>query len=155
MAQFKLRVCKKSGQEWKQYNSLQKCPCNECKSEKQPTNRQGGKNRFKKAKIKPISDKRKKEQALYQLERILFLREPENQNCAIKGTYCTGKATSIEHSAGRKGYYDEWSRENNISLYLDKRFWKAACNNCNLELENNPELSKQHQLSKIHGGKKI
>ena len=55
---------------------------------------------------------------------------------------------------GRVGYADDWARDNKISLYLDIRFWKPCCLAHNLELENNPELSKKYQLSKIHGGKK-
>ena len=56
---------------------------------------------------------------------------------------------------GRKGYADEWARENNIPLLIDKRYLAPCCNFHNLELENNPDLSKQYQLSKIHGGKKL
>ena len=55
---------------------------------------------------------------------------------------------------GRKGFADQWAKDNNISLYLDERFWKPCCLAHNLELENNPELSKKYQLSKIHHGKK-
>lgn len=55
---------------------------------------------------------------------------------------------------GRIGYADDWAIENGITLFLDVRFWKPCCLEHNLELENNPELSKQYQLSKIHGGKK-
>lgn len=102
--------------------------------------------------INKKSAKRKKEDDVYEELRLGFLKE--NTVCVIHGTYCTKKATTIEHSAGRIGYYDQWARDNNIPLYIDVRFFKASCSNCNQELENNPELSRQHQLSKIHGGKK-
>lgn len=104
------------------------------------------------AKIKPFSDKRKAEMPIYSTDRKAFLEE--NKVCVIKGPTCTHFATTIEHSRGRDGYADEAKRLAGISLYLDKDYWKASCWNCNTELENNPELSREHQLSKIHGGKK-
>lgn len=110
------------------------------------------KEKGKKTKVNPISKTRCKESKIYALKRIAFLTQ--HTECEIKGSNCTSKATTIEHSMGRKGYADDWARDNNISLYLDERYWKASCHNCNLELENNPELSRKHQLSKIHGGKK-
>ena len=106
--------------------------------------------------IKPIakfSDKRKVENLKYLAQRIVYLGKKENKICFIDE--CRKEATTIEHSAGRIGFYDDWARDNNVSLYLDQRFWKPCCHAHNLELENNPELSKEYQLSKIHGGKKL
>lgn len=97
--------------------------------------------------IKPIrrlSGKRKKQMAQYQKERIVYLEKPENKRCAIDGPTCTKKATTIEHSGGRSG-----------DMLLNQKYWKPACSACNLELENNPELSRKHQVSKIHLGKKM
>lgn len=103
--------------------------------------------------IKKVSDKRALENIIYKSERIKFLQLPENKNCFIEG--CNSEANTIEHIMGRKGFADEYARENNISLYLDKRFWKPCCLKHNLELENNPELSKKYQLSKISGKPKL
>jgi hypothetical protein len=103
--------------------------------------------------ISKVSDKRKIENIIYTSTRIKFLMLPENKICFIDE--CRNLATTIEHSAGRIGFYDDWARENNISLYLDQRFWKPCCNFHNLELERNSELSKKYQLSKIHGGEKL
>ena len=103
--------------------------------------------------INKVSDKRKVENIIYTSNRIKFLMKPENKICFIDE--CRNPATTIEHSAGRLGFYDDWARDNNISLYLDQRFWKPCCHAHNLELENNPELSKKYQLSKIHGGEKL
>lgn len=103
--------------------------------------------------INKVSDKRKVENIIYTSNRIKFLMRPENKICFIDE--CRNPATTIEHSAGRLGFYDDWARDNNISLYLDQRFWKPCCHAHNLELENNPELSKKYQLSKIHGGVKL
>lgn len=93
--------------------------------------------------IPKFSKKRSKEKRIYDARRIVFLSDPKNKFCAIQGTNCTGIATTIEHSAGRG------------VNYLNEKTWKPSCNNCNLELENNPELSRIHQVSKIHGGKKL
>lgn len=92
--------------------------------------------------IPQISKKRKIENAKYTVLRIEFLGKKENKICFIDG--CNEKATTIEHRAGRWG-----------SNFLDTTTWAACCHKHNLELENNPELSKQYQLSKIHGGKKL
>lgn len=150
---YKERKCKISGFVWKQYNSLQKCPCNDCVKEREEKKKPPV---FKpKTPIKKVSDKRKKEQPIYDLKRILFLRKEENKHCVIQGTYCTGIATTVEHSAGRTGYYDDWARDNDISLLIDERFFKPSCSNCNIELENNTALSLKHQVSKITGKEKI
>lgn len=106
-------------------------------------------------KIPKFSKKRSKSSKVYSGKRIVFLSKPENKFCIIKGSNCTKLATTIEHSKGRIGFADDEARDKNISLYLDERFWLPACNNCNLELENNNELSQKFQLSKIHDGKKI
>lgn len=148
MDNFKLKTCKLSGVVWKQYNSLQKCPCDDCrKSRVKPPD----------LKLKPIykipkvSGKRQLLIPVYQKVRIEVLTEA-NFVCFIDG--CTNVANTIEHTMGRVGYADEWARQNNITLYIDKRFLKACCLHHNGELETNSELSKQYQLSKIHGGKK-
>lgn len=89
-----------------------------------------------------MSSKRKKEVAIYQKKRIEFLNKPENKICFVEG--CEKSATTIEHRAGRIG-----------SNYLDEKTWAGCCLEHNLEFENNPELSKKYQLSRIHKGKKI
>jgi len=91
--------------------------------------------------IQPISDKRKKETAQYLKKRIEFLEKPENKICFIDG--CNKRANTVEHRAGRIGLN-----------YLDETTWAPCCLGHNLELENNPELSKKYQLSRIHGGKR-
>jgi hypothetical protein len=104
---------------------------------------------------KPIakrSAKRKKQERSYSTDRKEFLQDPKNRFCFIEG--CGRQATTVEHRRGRVGYADEWARENNVPLLLDKRWWAPCCWSHNLQLENDPALSKKYQLSKIHGGKK-
>lgn len=98
-----------------------------------------------KKKSKPIpkvSVKRKSMNEQYSVLRKEFLSKPENIICFIDG--CNEKSTTIEHRAGRWG-----------SNFLDTSTWAGCCLKHNLELENNPELSKKYQLSKITGNKKI
>lgn len=109
----------------------------------------------KKKPIPKMSKKRSKESRVYSGRRIVFLSKDENKFCKIRGTDCTIHATTIEHSRKRIGYADEEKRFKGISLYLDEDYWIPACLNCNLELENNTELSRKHQISNIHGGKKF
>lgn len=104
-------------------------------------------------KIRRESVKRQKESKIYSKRRIEFLDLPENKTCFVDD--CNKRSTTIEHQKGRKGFADEWARNEGISLYLDERFWKGCCHGHNLEFERNPELSKKYQLSQIHDGKKI
>ena len=105
---------------------------------------------------KPINKQSKKravEQLQYSANRLIFLAKEENKICFIEG--CNRLANSVEHQRGRVGFADDYARENNISLFLDERFWKPCCIEHNLELETNPELSRKYQLSKISGKEKI
>ena len=101
--------------------------------------------------IPKVSEKRKLENLDYEKIRIEVLTEAKFK-CFIKG--CTNVANTCEHTMGRRGFADDWARDNNIPLLNDKRYLKACCFIHNGELENNPELSKEYQLSKIHGGVK-
>jgi len=135
---YKVRICKLSGAEWKQYNSFTKCQCDMCKAIKKPVKA----SKPKKIYIIPkASKKRKVEQLQYSVLRIQFLAKPENKTCFIEG--CNKPATTIEHRAGR-----------GIN-YLNVETWAGCCLEHNLELENNPELSKKYQLSKITGKEKL
>ena len=129
------------------FNSLQKYCSSKCMSacNKEKPSKQK----------KPINQVGKKQaiiNAKYTVMRIEYLGRPENRICFIDG--CSNLATTIEHRMGRKGFADDWARNNDIPLTLDIRYFAPCCHAHNLELENNPELSKQYQLSKIHGGTK-
>lgn len=146
----KLKVCgdKDCDKTFKQYNSLQKYCSPSCQN----------KNRNVNLKLKPlykipkVSEKRKVVNKVYETVRIEVLTEAKF-NCFIDG--CNNVANTVEHTAGRLGFYDDWARDNNMPLVIDKRFLKACCLHHNGELENNPELSRKYQLSKITGKQKI
>lgn len=140
MDELKFKICadRECNVKFRQFNSLQKYCCSICSNKNKKVN----------LKLKPlykipkVSEKRKIENAKYSVLRIEFLGKKENQICFING--CDKKATTIEHRAGR------WGKN-----FLDTSTWAGCCSEHNIELENNPELSKEYQLSKIHGGKKL
>lgn len=135
-----LKTCKRKdcAVEFQQYNSLQSYCSFFCKKKdsKQDISLKPLKP------IKKVSDKRKVENLKYSVLRIEFLGKEENSICFIEG--CNAKATTIEHRCGRWG-----------SNFLDTITWAGCCLTHNLELENNPELSKKYQFSKITGKPKI
>jgi len=126
---FKEKICKLSGVVWKQYNSLQKCPCDKCKKERKIPNLQL-KSIYKP--IKKVSDKRKIENAKYLVLRIEFLGKPENQKCPIIGK----PTTDVHHMKGRIG-----------SLLLDTRYWVALSREGHKFVEENPEWAKENGYS--------
>lgn len=125
------------GKEFKKFKSTDKYCSSSCE-----VSDKGFKEKKKPKPIPKVSVKRKIENLKYSALRIEFLGKKENMICFIDG--CNKKATSIEHRAGRIG-----------SNFLDTTTWAGCCLEHNLQLENNPELSKQYQLSRIHQGKKI
>lgn len=118
---------------FKQYNSLNVYCSSKCKLSLNKSKKQSNLKPIKK-----VSDKRKIQNAKYLVLRLEFLGKEENSICFIKE--CHKKANTIEHLAGRWG-----------DNYLDTNTWAGCCLEHNLELENNPELSKKYQLSKITG----
>ena len=145
MDKFKLKTCK-CGTEFKQFNSLVRFCSSSCQ-------RQFSKPKDLKLKplykIPKVSEKQKALNKIYEKVRIEILSEAKFI-CFVDG--CKNVATTCEHQMGRRGFADDWSRENNIPLMVDKRYLKPCCLFHNLEFERNPELAKQYQLSKIHGG---
>jgi hypothetical protein len=129
LASFKERTCKLSGVVWQQYNSLQKCQCDECTSKRVVRPNLKLKSLYK---IPKVSEKRKVENAKYLVLRIEFLGKPENQKCPI-----TGKPTTdVHHSKGRIG-----------SLLLDTRYWIALSREGHKYVEENPEWAKENGYS--------
>jgi hypothetical protein len=83
-----------------------------------------------KSKIKKISDKKKKLDALYtKLRRIELEKYP---TCQIHTDYCTGKSTEIHHAAYRTG-------EN----FLGVDTWFATCRECHSWVHLNPKTARE------------
>lgn len=136
MGEFKQRVCKLSGVVWKQYNSLEKCNCDEClkakallQKEKEMT---WGKVPKKQYSIPKVSEKRKIDNLKYSAQRIVFLGKPENKICPITGW----PTTDIHHKKGRVG-----------DLFLDERYWVALSREGHQYVEDNPEWAKENGFS--------
>ena len=132
---LKLKKCE-CGTEFKQYNSLQKYCSWKCDKLNSKTPRI-----LLKKPIAKVSKKQNGLNKIYSKLRVEFLSLPENKICFIES--CNKIADTIEHRAGR-----------GIN-FLNTTTWAACCLQHNLELENNSEMSKKYQLSKIHGGKKL
>lgn len=147
--QVKQKQCRNKGCEntFTPFKSTDKYCSRECFKENYKPNLQLSKIKP----IKAVSDKRKELNKIYEKVRIEVLSDAKFK-CFIEG--CGNVANSIEHLAGRKGFYDEWAKENNIPLLIDKRFLRACCIPCNGQLETDSELSKQYQYSKVSGKKK-
>lgn len=123
MANFKERKCKLSGVIWKQYNSLQKCQCDECKAllVKKPK---------KLYTIPKVSEKRKVENIKYSAQRIVFLGKPENQTCPITGW----PATEVHH---------KWCGKDRAKYYLDESTWMAVSRDGHNWIHDNPKEARE------------
>lgn len=89
-------------------------------------------------KQKPVNKKSKKQiilDAKYLVERINFLGKPENKFCPVTRKL----ATEIHHKRKKNGYADEWAKQNNIPLFIDKRFFLAVSREGHQQIEDNPE----------------
>lgn len=80
------------------------------------------KDKKKPVKIKPLSDKRSKENKVYLTLRKVYLEN--HPDCQIKKNGCTGVSTEIHHSKKRTG-----------ELLCDVRYFIATCRNCHLIVE--------------------
>lgn len=78
----------------------------------------------KPTKIKPLSDKRSKQNKVYLTVRKVYLEN--HPECEIKLDGCTGLSTEIHHTKKRTG-----------ELLCDVRYFKATCRNCHTIVENN------------------
>lgn len=89
--------------------------------------------------IRQFSAKRAKESREYKKLWNIFMAKDENKICPVTGY----RTTEVHHKMGRTGYADDWARENEISLYLDIRFWLAVHTDGHKKIELNPEWAKE------------
>lgn len=122
MTNFKLKICKATGKEFKQYNSLQKCPC--CNHSKPlPTQ--------KKVYVIPkISPKRKADTAKYLKLKEDFLNLEENKVCPI-----TGNSTIEVHHT--------YCGKDRNKYYLDVSTWIAVSRKGHDWIHSNPIESRE------------
>jgi hypothetical protein len=101
--------------------------------------------RFTPAKVKKEINKQSNKladiMAKYNKRRDVFLR---NKWCVV---YPDQRATQVHHMMGKIGFADEWARENNISLWLDERFWLPVSMEGHNWIENHPNEAKEKKYS--------
>lgn len=125
---YKERKCKISGFVWKQYNSLQKCPCNDCVKEREENKKPPV---FKpKTPIKKVSDKRKIKDLQYYALRKVFLEKPENKICPITGW----PTTEVHH---------KYSGKDRDKHYLDTETWLAVSRDGHNWIHDNPQEARE------------
>lgn len=84
--------------------------------------------------MKPVADKRRKQNAEYSVVRVEFLTD--NPVCQIQVEGCTHEATEVHH---KKGRIDK--------LLTNKEFFCAACSSCHHWAEMNPDEAKEKGVS--------
>ena len=82
--------------------------------------------------IKPVSDKRRREKRIYEIKRKDFLIEHPWCEWALRKLKQRIRATQIHHKRGRAG-----------KLYLDARFWQAVCGEGHKWIHNNIEEARK------------
>lgn len=128
MANCKNPSCQKP---FKQYNSLQRYCSLACQIS----------HKGKPKKIRQVSDKRKEDNEIYSIMRKQFLEK--FPICPITGR----PTTDIHHKKGRIGFADDWARHNDISLFLDVRYWVALSREGHQFVEENPTWAKENGYS--------
>lgn len=121
MAQFKLKVCKECGTEFRQYTSFTKCKCRISVPKPKET---------KKYVIPKVSDKRKIENLKYSVLRIEFLGKKENQICPITGQ----QAIEVHHT---------YCGKDRAKHYLDVSTWLAVSRDGHNWIHNNPKEARE------------
>lgn len=81
-----------------------------------------------------MSDKRKVINKSYDIESRKFRKA--NPLCALKMKGCTKKTQGVHHTKGKA----------TVELLMNKKFWKPACNHCNLMVEIKDAEARQKNL---------
>lgn len=128
------RICASKGcnNEFKLYRSTDKYCSPSCAYSNQKS-----KPAKKQTRIKPYSEKRKKESFLYTKKRKTFLEQPENKYCVASKILFneTRLCTEVHHKAGRKG---------KLLNYVP--FWLAVSRKAHNWIHDNPEESYKLNL---------
>lgn len=121
--QQKLKICdncKKPSIIWKSSGTGGKRYCKQCSSNTGVAKPSNTKPTARQSPIPPRSQKRSKEERLYQAKRIIFLQENECCMIHLPGI-CTNKTTDIHHS---------YSGKDRQQYFLDESTWYATCRAC-------------------------
>lgn len=142
--QQKLKICdncKKPSIIWKSSGTGGKRYCKQCSSNTGVAKPSNTKPTARKSTIPPRSQKRSKEERLYQAKRIIFFQEHPMCEAHLPGI-CTKYSTDIHHKAGRIG-----------ELLLDETKWLSVCRACHEFIETHPAEAQEKgfSLKKNHG----
>lgn len=104
---------------------------------------------FKQTKIKPVSKKKAALDRAYSILRKKFLEQPENKYCPVMKQLNGSNvlSTEIHHKMGRVGYADDFSRLNDIPLYIDERYFLAVSRKGHVIIEQSPIWAKENGYS--------
>lgn len=95
----------------------------------------------RRAAINKINPKQAEQLAIYNRERGPWLK---GKKCAV---YPKEDATEVHHRMGKRGYADQWAKDNGITLLNDKRFWLPTSKDGHAFIENNPDIAKENGWS--------
>jgi hypothetical protein len=93
--------------------------------------------------IPRVSERQSRYLRIYAQMRPKFLH---GKPCAV---FPEQRATTIHHKMGREVVFfaDDWARENDIPLLIDKRYFLAVSMDGHTFIENNPERAKEKSFS--------
>ncbi len=124
--------------------NLETGDCASCGADKRKDERNAKKikeaKKFRK-RIPKFSQKRLKEIPDYAKESKEFLKD---KRCAVIPQL---PATEIHHMKGRIGYADEWARQNNVTLLMDKHYWLPVSRPGHIKVELNPAWAREMGFS--------
>lgn len=130
--QVKLKKCKICGGEFKQYNSLDKCPNYDCRKalmKKKTSKKKVSPAKKKYNYIKPVADKRLGELAIYRPLRDAYIEE--HPICEVKS--CDNPTTNLHHKNGRLG-----------KMVYNVKYFMACCHVCHpARIHENPEWARE------------
>lgn len=122
---YKVKKCKECSKEIIQRSSLDTFCSWQCKQKY-------SKKKSKPTKVKPISDKRKKQEQAYLVANRIFLMEERNKFCPVMALLHnrTVKTTEVHHKAGREN-----------EMLLDMEYWLAVSREGHEFIHSNHEIS--------------
>lgn len=94
--------------------------------------------------IRKISSKQSKLNREYSQVRKAFLIV--NPKCRV---FPTERATQVHHTMGRRGYADDYARENDISLTVDIRYFLAVSEKGHTWIHKNPRKAAENGWLKL------
>jgi hypothetical protein len=112
--------------------------CASCNHARRKEARQARQPKKKQKPLRQVAPERSEELKIYYAEKAVWIK---NLMCAV---FPTLKAQDVHHKKGRDGYADDWARDNDVSLLLDKRFWLPVSRKGHILIDAKPEWAKKN-----------